>query len=204
MCCASATVTPIWSLYNAIINADAAWCAVQAISTVPVLLAVVNMVKPKLVARGTGALFAVVCVLQIFMANLYLDIAKVATPSLELSKGDVDQYAKVALAGFAIMAAAALLTMIFESVMDPNREKKDKSHNNEHDHDHSRDYNKGDYHESRGRRSHDNVGGRATGSRPEAEPHMRPVVVPPVGGVEHGRPVPIAGQRPVLVDANRV
>ena len=75
-------------------------------------------IKPKLVARGTGSLFAILAVLHILMANEFYNMNELSS-----GQGKAPTYAQVALAGFAIMAAAAMLTCIFEAVMDPNRDK---------------------------------------------------------------------------------
>lgn len=132
---------------------------VWALSTVPLLLSVVHNVRPHLVARGSGALFAILAVLQILLANEFFNLddrvretgtgtSGVDGVSDTISTNDtLRDWVRVTLAGFAIMAAAALMTIIFEALTDPNKSR----------HEHS----SGD---------HDQVGGRYDhGSRHEAK-----------------------------------
>lgn len=86
------------------------WC----LCTLPLLLSIVHNVKPKLVPRGTSGLFAIIAVLTILMCNDFYNQAEAVV-------GKMDRYAKLTLAGFAVLAIGALFSIIIESGMNPHK-----------------------------------------------------------------------------------
>ena len=87
---------------------------IWALSALPVLLSIVHLIKPRLVARGSAALFAVLAVFQIFAANTFHDLT---TSVVAEQFDDVKKADKARLVGFAVMAAMSLLMIILESFM---------------------------------------------------------------------------------------
>jgi hypothetical protein len=88
---------------------------IWALSFLPVLLSLGHLLKPTMLRRGSAPLWAVLATLQMILTETLHDISH---SSMLVDRFErVDRSIKVAIAGFAIMAAMALAHIIFESFL---------------------------------------------------------------------------------------
>eukprot|EP00892_Ulva_mutabilis_P005418 jgi/Ulvmu1/3248/UM150_0021.1 len=80
------------------------------LNSIPPLLAVVATFMPDLARGVSTSYFAVIAPLNILMANSFFD-------AIELTNNDMEKNMKVSMAGFCILAGAALLMLLMDSLL---------------------------------------------------------------------------------------
>ena len=87
---------------------------IWALSTLPVLLSLGHLLRPRLIRRGSAALAAVLAVLQMIAADTFHNVAhsRLADAISKVEHGNL-----ICVAGFAILAAMSLLMILLESFL---------------------------------------------------------------------------------------